>query len=274
LPTEGLAVLVFIDQFIDWAHAGLLENEEAQSYLSGRGSSRDQWSRHRLGFISGDFDVDPGSYPGHSFACLDFERKHLWCDACRYRHWSSTWEALEGDDRKTQIVGRRIRNCIVLPLTSYSGSIVGFQTRSLSEKSYDTFVVSRRPEGYFFGCQLNFREIWSKEEVLLVEGAMDQLLLERLVASNVLAITTSGLSKLQLKYVLRFAKRVLLCLDLDEAGRKGTNAFIKQHGSYLDVVNVRYPRVGPKDKDPGDYWKKVGDEAFSRTFAKSLGRNS
>ena len=262
---------MFVDQFVDWAHQGLLESEEAQSYLTGRGVSRDQWSRHRLGFISGDFDVDPGACPGHSDVCSDWEKKHLWCDACRYRRWSSTWEQPEGGDRKVQIVGRRLHGCVVFPLTSYSNTSIGFQIRSITKKEYDTFALQRRPEGYFFGCQMNFQEVWATKEVVLVEGPGDHLIVERLAAPNVLGLTTSGLSKSQLRYLRRFVKRVYMCLDLDVAGRNGVKTFIERNGSDFDIVDVKYPRVGPNDKDPGDLWRRVGDDRFRSVFHKALG---
>lgn len=261
---------MFIEQFLDWAHAGLLASEEAQEYLLGRGISADQWAIHRIGYVAGDFDVDPTLCSDHSASCSNRDKKHLWCDVCRYRQWSSVW--VDKDGFKEQIVGRRIRGSIVFPLTSYSGVHVGFQTRSISQKEYDTFALQRRPEGFFFGCQMNFREVWASREVVLVEGPGDHLLIERLVAPNVLGLTTSGLSKAQLQFVRRFARRVILCLDLDEAGRKGVKSFVDRNKSFFDIVNLKYPRVRPGDKDPGDYWKRVGDETFSRYFNKALGR--
>lgn len=261
---------MFVEQFLDWAHCGLAASEEAQAYLLGRGVSRDQWAMHRIGYVSGDFDADPSLCSDHSKACSDRDKKHAWCDACRYRRWSSVWEEVDGF--KEQIVGRRIRGFVVFPLTSYSGVHVGFQVRSITQKQYDTFVLQRRPEGYFFGSQMNFQEVWASKEVVLVEGPGDHLIVERLAASNVLGLTTSGLSKSQMRFVRRFVRRVIMCLDMDEAGRKGVKSFIEHAGSGFDVVDVRYPRIGPNDKDPGDYWKRVGDKAFSRYFDKALNR--
>lgn len=257
----------FIDEFLDWAHQGLLQSDEAQEYLRGRGSSPDQWSRFRLGFIIGDYDVDPFRDPGHRpETCKDRDSTHRWCDSCRYRRWSSVWEAPDESSPKEQLVGRRIAGHVVFPLTSYSGSSVGFQTRSITEKAYDSFSISRRPEGYFFGLAPCVHSIWSSREAWLVEGPGDHLVLNRLVTNNVLALTTSSPSILQVRFLKRFVKRVNLCLDADSAGRKGVRDFIKQHGGDFDVRDVRYPCVGPKDKDVGDFWKSAGDSAFSRHF--------
>jgi len=257
---------MFVDQFIDWAHAQLQHSDVAQEYLRGRGVSQEQWARHRLGFVGGDFDVDPRSDSGHGEVCLDREKKHLWCDACHYRNWSATWEKLEEGERKVQIVGRRISGGVVFPLTSYSGQSVGFQIRSLERKEYDTFALRRRPEGYFFGIGPNMASIWASREVCLVEGPPDQLVVERLVRPDVLALTTAGAGIAQVRFLKRFVRRIYLCLDLDKAGRDGVAGIIRQHGDDFDIVNVKYPRLTEKDKDPGDLWKRAGDDAFRRHF--------
>lgn len=257
---------MFVQEFVDWAHLQLQDSEEAQAYLRGRGVSKEQWARHKLGFVGGEFDVDPASYPGHGEDCKNWEKKHLWCDACHYRSWSSVWEAPAEGERKVQHVGRRIKGGVVFPLTSYSGQTVGFQIRSLERKEYDTFALKRRPEGYFFGIGPNMESIWSSREIVLVEGPPDQLVIERLVRPDVVALTTAGAGTLQVRFLRRFVKRIYLCLDLDKAGRTGIASFIQQHGSGFDIVDVKYPRLHEKDKDPGDLWKRVGDQSFRRYF--------
>jgi len=261
---------MFVERFLEWAHQGLLQDEEAQAYLLGRGISKDQWTRHSLGYVGGDFEVDSTKDPGHSDVCSDREKKHKWCDSCRYRNWSSTWEEMVEGGPRLQLVGRRISGSIVFPLTTYSGTRIGWQIRSLKYKEYDTFALSKRPEGYFFGCTSNVEAIWATREAFIVEGPGDHQLIERLVAPNVLGLTTSGLSKFQLRFLKRFVKRLWLCLDMDEAGRKGTRSIIQQHGDFFDIVDLRYPRVQEKDKDPGDYWRRVGDEAFARYFKRLI----
>lgn len=265
-------ILSFIDEFISWAHDGLMQSDEAQEYLLGRGVSQEQWIYHKLGFTIGEFDVDSLRDPSHKpEICHDRNLHYQWCDSCRYRHWASSWIAPEDGASKIQHVGRRILGSIIFPLTSYSGSSVGFQIRSIAEKKYDSFMVTRRPEGYFFGISANLSSIWSTREVMLVEGPGDHLIMERLVTPNVLGITTSSPSILQIRFLRRFVRRIILCLDLDAAGRKGVRDFYKQHGTDFDeIVDLKYPRMDSTDKDTGDYWRRVGDVAFSRYFQKVL----
>jgi DNA primase len=254
----------FLDRFVEWAHESLADSEEAQQYLASRGSSKAQWDRHKIGFVPEAFDIESSSSEGHSDVCQDREKKHLWCDACRYRRWSSTWEGPDG--AKEQHIGRRIVGCIVLPLTSYSGVTVGFQVRSILDRSYDTYVIKRRPEGYFFGVAANVAEIWRRREAILVEGAFDQQLIERLVSPVVVALTTSAVGAVQLRFLRRFVRRVYLCFDTDKAGREAKNSWMELRSREFDLIAVRYPILREGEKDVGDYWKRAGDGAFRRHF--------
>lgn len=262
----------FVDQFIDWAAFSLQENDEAKVYLSGRCVSEEQWNRHKIGYVPDDYQVNANVDPNHkSNVCTDKEKRHLWCDSCRYNQWSATWD----EETHFRLVGRKIRGCIVLPLTDYTGGYVGFQTRSISEKVYDTFTIQRRPYGYFFGLGPNIDYIWAKKEVTLVEGAFDQLTFERLVSRNVIALTTSSIGSNQLKFISRFVTNVNSCLDLDLGGRKGVAALRKKMETlpHIGLRDIKYPKLklGDKEtKDLNEYWRRVGDVVFANYFEKQI----
>lgn len=259
------------DRFIDWAHQSLLESEDAQAYFRGRGVSESQWKSHKLGYVSSLFDIDPNTDSDHKpEICSDSDKRHVWCDSCYYRSWSASWESPGDGERKIPIVGKSILGCAVLPLTSYSSRPIGFQCRSITTKDYKSFASRRRPEGFFFGTDRAVNHIWSTRSVWLVEGAFDQLIIERLVAPNVLAITTASTSKLQIRFLRRFVDKVYLCLDLDKGGRDGVAGFIRNYKDEFEIVNVKYPYPNLPVKDVNELWKKVGDEKFKKHFAKCI----
>lgn len=258
----------FLDQFLDWAHSSLTSDDDASSYLMGRGISRDQFSRHRLGYVGAPFLADPALDPGHGSLCSDKESRHLWCDVCRFNRWSTLWEEVEEGAPKVKRPGMKIVGCVVFPLTSYSGGCVGFQVRSTKEKAYDSFSVRRRPEAYFFGTSQAMSRIWSTGEVWVTEGPGDDLVMERLVEPNVIGLTTSAASVDQLRFFRRFARTVNLCLDLDGPGREGVKSMRERLGPDCLVRDFKYPKLRPKDKDPGDFWKSAGDKAFADHFRR------
>ena len=259
-----------VEAFLEWAYHGLTESDRARDYFQGRGVSDSQMASHRLGYISGDYDVVSSQDPHHGDVCGDKLKKHLWCDSCHFRSWSSAWEAEVEDGPKKQFSGRRIAGSVVFPLTSYSGAHVGFQIRHLDRKEYDTFALHRRPEGFFFCNPTNVSSVWSTQTAVIVEGPGDHLIYERLVGTNVLGLTTSGVSKSQIRFLRRFARRVVLLLDMDTAGRHGVQSFISQFSDEFEIITIKYPCLQPKDKDPGDYWKRVGDDKFRAFFKRAL----
>lgn len=259
-----------LEPFVSWAHACLMESDEADAYLLGRGVGESQRIRHRLGYVAGDYSMNPESDPGHGEACSDRDKRSSWCDSCSFLRWMTKWESPPGEEGGPKVprVGRKFLDHIVLPLTSYSGSLVGVQVRSRVDKVYDSFFLKRRPEGYFFGTAAAMDSIWSQRSAFLVEGSFDHLVIERLVCPNVLAVTTSTPGLMQIRFINRFLDRVYLCFDEDKAGRLGTSKFFRGSDLSIDVVDVRYPRVKKEGSDLHDFWKKVGDAEFADYFKR------
>lgn len=249
----------FLNNLVDWAHDSLLENENAIEYLRSRGSSEVQWRRHLIGFISGLFEPDSSLDKNHGDPCFDSDDKKLWCDTCKFKKWSSLWS----DEEKRNVVGGRILDSILYPLTSYSGQIVGVQIRAIKEKRYDTFMRSYRPESYFFGLKPNVDKIWSRGSVILVEGPSDLLSLERFTDIPVLALTTNSTNDAQTRFLKMFAKNVMLCLDTDKAGKEGSHKILDKLGNSLSVSILDYSKPGIKAKDINELWQMLGDEKFS-----------
>ncbi len=260
---------MFLDSLLEWTSGCLSDSDEGRSYLLGRGISDDQIVRHRIGYGGGDYVPEIGRDPEHGSSCGEEDRRG-WCDSCRFLRWSTRWiKESEDDAQKTPLPGRKLNGCVVFPLTNYSGGLAGVQIRSLVEKEYDTFLLKRRPEGYFFGTSAAMSSIWARKEVFLVEGAPDHLILERLVAPNVLALTTSAPSFDQVRFIRRFASSVNMCLDSDKAGRDGFSTFFERNSSLMTVRDVRLPKI-PGCKDLGDLWKRVGDDAFRQYFLDKI----
>ena len=260
----------FLDSFVEWANFNLIDNSEAIDYLLGRGVSYTQIQGHKLGYVSDVFEVDPKLDPNHDpRICTDLSRDYLWCDSCRFIRWSSLWIEHQ-DGFRTKEPGKRIINSIVLPLTDYSRALIGFQIRSIANKSYDTFILKYRPFGYFFGLGYNLDYIWKNKEVWLTEGCFDQLILERLITRNVLAITSNSIGRNQARFILRFVNTVYWCSDMDPAGREGFKKLVRFYGDKLDIRDIKYPKIKSSDgrflKDPNDIWKEVGDAKFIKIF--------
>lgn len=153
---------------------------------------------------------------------------------------------------------------ITLPYFS-EGRLRGFSFRA--GKGYtggDKYLNQTGPlKGVLFALKANL-----KGDLILVEGQLDALTAHLRGFENVAAITGSDMTDGQLeqvgKLVGRGVRRVLLCLDNDDTGRKATDKHIdKLLDIGADVWVAEYPE-SIEAKDPADVLMKEGPQVFRR----------
>lgn len=184
--------------------------------------------------------------------------------------------ALEGADEFLQWShrGARIDDMFVLPLTTVTGEIKGFQFRHVDKdrKGYTDFFVAQ-DEPVFFGLAQAMPHVWTSESVVLVEGAFDLFPLQR-YAPFIFATLTAKVTLPVVRLLRRLVRRVWLGYDMDARGRKACFDFAKEYGREFDTHVVVYPKIfkpGSREllKDPGDLWEAWGDAGVAE-FVKSL----
>jgi len=242
----------FLTDFVQWSKQQLLESADGLEYLQGRGASKSQLHQHDVGFVTSPWVPDLSMDVMHSDKCDDSPI----CDSCKFTRWSS-------DKNGFKLVDR-----VVYPITTYSGRIVGVQTRSIKEKLYDTFMLSRRSEGQFFMAASAFPSVFSMKLVAIAEGPSDALVVERILGIPTLSVLTNSLNLNQSKAILRFADSIVCVLDEDAAGRDGVKRIVRDFGRLKQVVDVRYKDHGAKD--PADLWLKHGDPKCKKILQDSL----
>jgi len=209
----------FVDRFVEWCSSQVFENDKALEYLRGRGVTDDQIKLHRIGYCPGLYVCDED---------LDGE------DCKEMNRWSKGGELLN--------------KSIILPITSYTGKTYGFQSRSLDKKNYETYIIKRRPEAFFFGIGENMDSIWSKKSIIITEGAFDQLIAERYIGRNSVAILTNTLSNNHAKFITRFTDNVVFCLDNDRAGLDGLDRSSYKIKSIRKDIEINVVKIkGAKD---------------------------
>jgi DNA primase len=255
----------FLDYLIDYANQSLPDSTEALDYLGGRGVNSDLISSFKLGFLEDGFITDVKRDERHSDECYDPDSKNKWCDSCRFNKWSVSQDA-----SGNWIAGGKLSGVLVYPLTSYSGRIFGIQIRSLKEKNYDTYMLKHRPEATFFGLAPQMMQIWNEKSVAVAEGPFDMLTIKRFTGLPVLALNTNSLNHSQITFIRRFANRVYLFLDKDEAGRNGARSAVERLSSSVEVRDVKWWSSLVDAKDPNDFWRLVGDSKFQSHIKKCL----
>lgn len=194
--------------------------------------------------------------------------------------WQNLLDAAESAHVKTEILEKagliiprkdgdgyydRFRDRIIFPLFSAVGKVIGFAGRILESRddqpkyinSPETIVY--RKSKSLYGLYQAKHEIRRQEEVLLVEGYTDVLSLYQAGIEHVVATSGTALTADQIKILDRYADRIILLYDADEAGARAAFRAIDlavEHGMVPDVVAL------PPGTDPDSYVQEHGVDQF------------
>jgi DNA primase len=177
----------WLDPILADAHVALVTHPDAadaRAYLASRAVSPNLIRRYRIGFGLASL--------GHPCtpSFLHFAN----------RHWAG---------------------CLVFPITSVLGHVVGVQTRPVTRKNYQVFAAI--PKDLYplaFGLAQAMETIWQTRRVVIVEGVFDLLAVADL-APEVIAILTARVPQVTQRFLARWATQVVALLDMDRAGRAG-----------------------------------------------------
>ncbi len=159
----------------------------------------------------------------------------------------------------------RYRGRIIFPIFSHIGKVLAFAGRILDEDAdQPKYINSPETEVYhkkevLYGLHQAKRAIRQTNEVLLVEGYTDVISLSQAGVENVVASSGTALTDGQVKALDRYAKRVLLLYDADEAGGRAT---MRGMDRVLEQGMGAYAVELPEGDDPDDYVQANGGEAF------------
>lgn len=162
----------------------------------------------------------------------------------------------------------RFRNRLMFPILDIQGRVIGFGGRVLS-KGEPKYLNS--PETLLFNKSrnlygLNFAKNTRKREIILVEGYMDMISLYQAGFKNVAASLGTAFNQEHAKVLKKYADSVILLYDSDDAGTTAAQRAIPiltQNGFHVKVLQV------PNGKDPDEFIKQNGAQAFSRLLANA-----
>ena len=153
------------------------------------------------------------------------------------------------------------RGRLMFPVIDVRGNVVAFSGRVLGDgepkylNSPDTPVFSKSHN--LFG--LNLAKKSKAGYIILVEGNIDVVSLHQAGFDSAVASLGTSLTSEQAQLLSRYTKKVVICYDADNAGRKAAQRAIPildKLGLDIRVVTV------PGAKDPDEFIKSSGAEAF------------
>lgn len=166
----------------------------------------------------------------------------------------------------------RFRARIIFPIFDVRDNIIAFSGRLLENKPNDPkYINISETEIYhkresLYGIHVAKDEIRKQDIAILVEGEFDVIMPYQQGIGNIVAVKGSAVTKDHLKILKRFAKRVILCLDADAAGR---DAVVKAVKEAEDVDVEVYVMQLTEGKDPDEAVQK-NEGAFKHAIKQSI----
>lgn len=159
------------------------------------------------------------------------------------------------------------RNRVIIPIIDIRGNVVGFGGRVLDDTK-PKYINTENTLAYVKSRNLfalNFAKNAGRE-LNLCEGYMDVIAMHQAGFTNTVAALGTAFPDEQIQLIARYADRINLIFDADGAGQKATRKAIdnlRKTGLDVRVVTI------PDGKDPDEYLKKNGAEAFKLLLERS-----
>ncbi len=171
--------------------------------------------------------------------------------------------------------GRRIvdrfYDRVMFPIIDLRGNVIAFGGRILSDQKPKYLNTSDTPafkkSANLFS--LNNAKNTGERTLILCEGYMDVIALNKAGFKNAVATLGTALTSEQAILMKRYADEVIICYDADEAGQKATAraiTLLRNAGLVIRVLSI------PEGKDPDEFIRNKGDKgaaAFKNVLENS-----
>jgi len=160
----------------------------------------------------------------------------------------------------------RFRGRLIFPVLDVQSRPIAFGGRTLNPEEDAKYINSPETAAYtkgrnLFGLNLARDEIRRSEYAILVEGFLDQIIPYQYGIRNVVASLGTALTPEQVKLIGRFARKVVVNYDGDQAGIKAAKRAIETLlAEDLEVKVV----VLPDNADPDEFIRKFGATEYQR----------
>ncbi|UUM12586.1 DNA primase [Clostridiaceae bacterium HFYG-1003] len=232
----------------------LRQNPAARDYFLKRGITPETMTRFGLGYAPDSWDALYRHLIQKGFQDADIKASGL----------------MSGMDR-----GKcydRFRNRLIFPVFDPRGRITGFGARVLDDSkpkylnSPETLLFHKGTNLY--GMNFFLKKMARDESTLLiVEGYMDCIALHQAGIHQAVAALGTALTPIQARLMKRYVKRVITAFDADTAGQQATLRGLEilvHEGFEVRILLI------PDGKDPDEYIRTHGREAFLKLMEKAL----
>ena len=162
----------------------------------------------------------------------------------------------------------RFRNRLMIPIRDERGRVVGFGGRALQSDEGAKYINSPQSALFdksrlLFGLDRGRSAIRDSGTAVIVEGYMDVIQAHQAGFLNVVAQMGTAMTERQIRLITpRYANRIVLALDSDEAGQNAARRSLEVARETLSSdfagklsADIRILQM-PEGKDPDDYLRK------------------
>jgi len=232
------------------------EAAAARDYLRGRGLSQPTIDRFQLGFAPPSWDWLLRQSSAAGIGRDGLVRAGL---------------AVEREDRSGHY--DRFRGRVIFPIRDPQGRCVAFGGRVLPGERPDAAKYINSPEtplfsksSMLYGLDTAREAMAQSRRAVVVEGYTDCLAARQAGIGDVVAVLGTALGERHAKLLRRYADRIILVLDGDDAGRRRANEVLEV--LLAEPVDVRIARM-PSGVDPCDLILESGRDAFEAVVASA-----
>ena len=229
------------------------KGKAALDYLYNRGLNDNTIKKYQIGFAPDSWDTLTNTIKSLSFNDDVYDKTGLFIKTDR--GWRD-----------------RFRSRIMFPIFHQSGKPIAFGGRIFNHNDPAKYLNSPETPLYrksevFYGLHKTRDSIRKFSTAVLVEGYTDFLQLVQLGIPNVVALSGTALGINHASQIRKFASKVYLAYDGDDAGINATlraGYVLFQAGIEPLVIPM------PSDKDPDDWVREAGVNAFQEAMGSSM----
>ena len=229
------------------------KGKAALDYLYNRGLNDNTIKKYQIGFAPDSWDTLTNTIKSLSFNDDVYDKTGLFIKT------NSGWRD-------------RFRSRIMFPIFHQSGKPIAFGGRIFNHNDPAKYLNSPETPLYrksevFYGLHKTRDSIRKFSTAVLVEGYTDFLQLVQLGIPNVVALSGTALGINHASQIRKFASKVYLAYDGDDAGINATlraGYVLFQAGIEPLVIPM------PSDKDPDDWVREAGVNAFQEAMGSSM----
>jgi DNA primase len=225
----------------------------AREYLASRGIQLTIIERFGIGYVPAEWDGLSKTLMTQGFSASEVAAAGL---TVAREHSSGFYD--------------RFRSRVMFPIVDLRKRVVGFGGRILGEgtpkylNSPDTPLFKKGQT--LFALDVAREAVARLKTVIVVEGYFDAIALHQAGLTHTVATLGTALTPEHIQVLRRFASKVVLLFDPDQAGvraaLRGLDLFVNS-GMGVTVVTL------PDGEDPDTYVRKEGPEAFAQLAAQA-----